>query len=115
MVKLIALLYRREGTTHEEFLDHWRNSHGPLIASLPNLSRHLLRDEQHARSEAGPMSGSPGCDGVTEQWFNSIDDFIGFCSEPDYQTYIAPDEQRFLDMGRVQFIICEEPTVVLGA
>ena len=48
------------------------------------------------------------------QWFNSIDDFVGFMSEPAYANLIAPDEQRFLDMSAIEFIVTEEPTVIIG-
>jgi hypothetical protein len=34
-------------------------------------------------------------------------------SEPKYAELIAPDERRFLDMDRVEFIVTEEPTVVI--
>jgi hypothetical protein len=35
-------------------------------------------------------------------------------SEPAYANLIAPDEQVFLDMSAVEFIITEEPTVVIS-
>ena len=59
------------------------------------------------------ISGTDGVDGVAVQWFRSIDDFVGFISEPAYAELIAPDEQRFLDMSRVEYVITEEPTVVI--
>ena len=51
--------------------------------------------------------------GVAEQWFTDISEFEGFISEPEYLELIAPDEQRFLDMSKVEFIITEEPHVVI--
>jgi uncharacterized protein (TIGR02118 family) len=113
MVKLFALLRRREGMTREEFVAHWRDQHGPLIASEPTLARHILRYEQHVRHRPDLLSGTEDCDGVAVQWFDSIDDFVGFMSEPKYAELIAVDEQRFLDMDKVEFIITEEPTVVI--
>ena len=74
MVRLFAFLTRRSELSHEEFLDHWLNVHGPLIAGTPELARHIRRYEQHPRAEAGPMSGSEHCDGVTVQHFDSADD-----------------------------------------
>ena len=114
MVKLFAFLYRREGMTHDEFIDHWRHRHGPLIARSASLSSHIVRYVQHPRLHQGPLSGTTGCDGVTEQWFASIDDFAGFIADPDYAALIAPDEQRFLDMSKVTFVCCDEPWLVIG-
>jgi hypothetical protein len=114
MVKLFAMLRRRPDMTVEEFVVHWRDVHGPLIASEPTLARHLVRYEQHVRHRPDGLSGSEGLDGVAVQWFRSIDDFAGFLAEPAYSELIAPDEGRFLDLTRLEFIITEEPTVVIG-
>ena len=111
MVKLFALLPRREDLTHDEFVDHWLNHHAPLIRSTPSLARHIVRYEQHVRHRPDALSGSAGFDGVTEQWFADMDEFVAFMSEPEYGELIAPDEQRFLDMERLEFIITEEPVV----
>jgi uncharacterized protein (TIGR02118 family) len=113
MVKLFAVLRRRQGMTTEEFVEHWRDRHGPLIASEPTLARHIVRYEQHVRHRPDALSGNEGIDGVAVQWFDSIDGFVGFMSEPAYAELVAPDEQRFLDMERIEFIITEEPTVII--
>ncbi len=113
-VKLVALLWRKEGMSEDEFRDHWLNHHAPLIRDTPNLSRHILRYEQHLRHDPGPGGGTRGCDGVTIQWFSAIDEFWGFCSEPEYLELIAPDERAFLSHTEVQWVIVEEPIVVIG-
>lgn len=114
MVKLFALLRRNPALSFDEFVTHWRDSHGPLIRDEPTLARHIVRYEQHVRHKEGQISGNVGLDGVAVQWFNSIDDFVGFISEPAYSELIAPDEKRMLDMDKVEFIITEEPTVVIA-
>lgn len=111
MVKLFAMLPRKEGTTHEEFVEHWLERHGPLIAGTPELARHIVRYEQHVRHRPGALSGNDGYDGVTVQWFESMDQFVGFMSEPAYAELVHPDEQRFLDMERLVFLVTEEPVV----
>lgn len=113
MVKLFAVLRRRPGMSVEEFRTHWREHHGPLIAGTPELARHIVRYEQHVRHRPDGLSGTEDVDGVAEQWFHSIDDFVGFISEPAYAELIAPDERRFLDMDRIEFVITEEPVVVI--
>ncbi len=114
MVQLFAFLTRRSGTSREEFLDHWLNRHGPLIANTPELARHIRRYEQHPRGKPGPMSGSEGCDGVTVQHFDSAADMWAFTAEPAYAELIAPDEASLLDLQRLVWVITEEPTVVIG-
>lgn len=114
MVQLFAFLTRRSGTTHEEFLDHWLNRHGPLIADTPELARHIRRYEQHPRAEAGPMSGTEDCDGVTVQHFDAMADMWAFTAEPAYAELVAPDETALLDLKRLVWVITGEPTVVIG-
>ncbi len=113
MVKLFAVLRRNPEMSVEEFVSHWRDVHGPLIAREPTLARHIVRYEQHVRHRPDPISGTDGVDGVAVQWFRSLDDFVGFISEPAYAELVAPDERRFLDVDRLEFVITEEPTVVI--
>ena len=87
MVRLFAFLTRRSELSHEEFLDHWLNVHGPLIAGTPELARHIRRYEQHPRA---------------------------FTAEPAYAELIAPDEAALLDLQRLVWVITGEPTVVIG-
>ena len=113
MVKLFALIRRREAMSFDDFVDHWRGSHGPLIRDTPELARHIVRYEQHPRHRPDALSGSEGIDGVAVQWFNSIDDFVGFISEPAYTELIAPDEQRFIDTASIEFVITDDANVVI--
>lgn len=113
MVKLFALLRRNPDISVEEFRTHWRDHHGPLIAGTPNLARHIVRYEQHPRHREDILSGNDGLDGVAVQWFASIDDFEAFVCEPEYSELVAPDERRFLDMDSIEFIITDEPVVVI--
>ncbi len=113
MIRLFALLRRRPGMDVDEFRNHWHGVHGPLIRDTPELARHLVRYEQHVRHRPDAISGNDGLDGVAVQWFASIDDFVAFVSEPAYAESIAPDERRFLDVDAIEFLITDEPHVVI--
>ena len=113
MVTLFALLRRHPSLTHEEFVTHWRERHGPLIAATPELSGLVVRYEQHVRHRPDAISGNEGLDGVAVQRFECIEDFVAFFSHPSYAEVIAPDERRFLDTAAVEFIITDEPHVVI--
>ena len=75
---LHCFVKRREGMSHDEFLDYWRNHHGPLIRDTPELARWTKRYVQHA---AHPKDSS-GYDGVAVQEFASWDDFIAMITGP---------------------------------
>ena len=113
MVVMYALLRRNPELSHEEFVRHWREVHGPLIAGIPELARHIVRYEQHVRHRPDSASGNDDIDGVAVQWYESIDAFAAFIAEPAYAEFIAPDERRFLDTDRIEFIVTDEPNVVI--
>lgn len=115
VVKLVALLRRKPELTDAEFIEHWRDRHGPLIRDTPTIAQHILRYEQHARYSDSPWAGSDGVDGVAVQWFKNYAAWEAFLAEPDYARLIAPDEARFLDTSTIRFMICAPPTIVIGS
>jgi len=113
VVRLTCLLRRKEGLTPAEFHEHWRTVHGPLIeASLSG--KHVLRYEQHPRplSEYGDHDDL-GFDGVTVQWFESMDSYRAHMAEPDFSS-IWKDIEGFLDTDQLHFIVTEHPHLVMG-
>jgi uncharacterized protein (TIGR02118 family) len=113
MIQLVTMLKRKPGTTHEEFLTHWHDVHGPLIRRL-SCAKYVRRYEQHA--SIWPPEGSklpePMYDGVTIQWFDSADDFYTHVMEPD-QAEMMADVANFLDTDALHWTICEAPAIVI--
>lgn len=113
MVRLTCMLRRKEGMTPSEFHEHWRSMHGPLIAQSQSGS-HVLRYEQHPRPlEAYDGDDDAGFDGVTVQWFESMDAYRAHMAEPDFGD-IWNDIERFLDTGQLHFILTEHPRLIMG-
>ena len=112
MIQLITMLKRKPGTTHEQFLEYWRGTHGPLVMSL-SAARYVRRYEQHASvwPPAGSKMPEPMYDGVTIQWFDSAEDFFTHVMEPD-QKVMQEDIERFLDTSALHWTITEEPVVI---
>ena len=118
MIRLTALLCRNPALSAEEFTTHWRDVHAPLILSVPGIERWVVRYEQHPRvpasASAGPWTGSDGVDGMTLQWFRSVDDLMAMISDPEYRRLVGPDEQYLLDLSRSTFLLSDEPRLVIG-
>ena len=113
MVRLTCLLRRKPGVSPAEFHEHWRTVHGPLVASSRSGS-HVLRYEQHPRPLADYAGGDdPGYDGVTVQWFASMEEYRAHMAEEDFAVVWA-DIETFLDTGRLEFVVTEDPRVVVG-
>ena len=117
MIKLVCFLHRRPGTDRQTFHRHWRDVHGPLIAGLPELTRHVARYEQNPRLEedyARDDSGQPEFDGVTIMWFESIAAYEAYAAEPLYASRVAPDEESFLDRERLTVFLTHEAERKIG-
>jgi uncharacterized protein (TIGR02118 family) len=108
MIKLICFIRRKPGMSADEFHAYWRDVHGPLIARTQNGS-HVLRYEQNHVVRGG--KDTDGYDGVTVQWYESVDAFYASLREPDYAE-IAADIEKFIDTDRLEFVLTEEPDVI---
>ena len=113
MVRLTCLLRRKDGLTPAEFHAYWQEVHGPLIAASKSGS-HVVRYEQHPRP-LDDYSGDddPGFDGVTVQWFESMDSYNAHTTESDFPD-MWKDVESFLDTDRLEFILTEHPRLVIG-
>ncbi len=112
MVTLFAYLVRRADLSHDEFLDYWRNQHGPLIRDTPALVKYLVRYEQHARLP-GRRGGAEEFDGVAVQVYRSWDDFMAMLNEPEAQL-MTNDENNFLDRDKLVVLFAEDSVTVVG-
>ena len=110
MVKLICFVRRKPGMEAEEFHRYWREEHGPLVASTKS-GGHALRYEQNHRVR--DHWDQPGYDGVTEQWFHSVDDFFASLQEDDYQL-IEADIATFIDVDSLEWMITDDAEVIAG-
>jgi uncharacterized protein (TIGR02118 family) len=70
MTTIVALLTRRPGMEREEFREHWRATHGPLLTQIPSMRKYI---QSHVIPD--PAQGDTPCDGVAEIWFDSPEAF----------------------------------------
>jgi hypothetical protein len=120
VIRLTAVLKRNPALGRDEFLAHWRNVHAAKILSVPDIGKWLVRYEQHERVDAATAgvvwTGTEGYDGVTLQWFRSMDDFYAMIGDAAYRRIVGPDEEALLDMRATISVLTEETrTIVDGA
>jgi hypothetical protein len=116
MIRLTAMLRRNPALSVAEFHAHWRDVHAAKIRSVPGIGDRVVRYEQHPRvaDAPGTWTGSEGFDGVTTQWFRSLDDFAAMVADPAYQRIVGPDERHLLDLAGGVYLLTGEPRVILG-
>lgn len=119
MLKRMALLTRKPGMSREEFLRHWNEIHGPLVASHPNVVRYIQdnvsakerfveRNPDPARPLPPGYSG-PEVDGIVELWYESREKMDEMYASP-----LAKElqEDALQHIGTITTFVVEERTVV---
>ena len=113
MIKLTCLLKRKEGMTPAEFQAYWKDHHAALIANT-RIGSHVIRYEQNPRplSDYRSEDDRSGYDGVTVQWFASMDEYNAHMNEVD-SPQMFEDIPKFLDTDHLDFVLTEEPRVII--
>lgn len=118
---ILGFYKRKPGLTHEEFSRHWSQIHGPLIRSLPDIDKYLIRYVQHhlvpkdtgSSDTPSPENGDLEIyDGFSEAWW--VDEKA---QEQLYVTdmfkEVQKDEEEFLDMNATRWITRDSQKVII--
>lgn len=109
-LKLICILRRHAALELAPFHEHWLRNHGGLFQNIASLNAPLLAyDQNHGLDLPGAEY-----DGVTEQWFTSMEDWVRSLDAPEHKTVVEPDVAYMLDAASIQFILAGKPTVVIS-
>ena len=106
MIKAIALIKRKPGTSQEEFTQHYEEVHAPLaLKHLPTIKRYVRNHVIH-------MAGTEGLgfDCITELWFDCMEDAVKLMEfvQSDAGQVIRDDEEKFLDRDKTIFFLVDE-------
>lgn len=109
MIKSISLLSRKSGMTHEEFMKHWVEIHGPLARSVPGLRRYLQSDivEERFRQDIPALEGE--VDGIAELWYDDLESLRAANNSPEAKRLHA-DGATFI--GRIKTFTVNERVVI---
>lgn len=107
--KLICILRRNPALDLETFHRHWLEHHGGLFQSIPELTGPLWGYEQNH----GLRDPDAAFDGVTEQWFESLDSFVESIAVPAHAETVNADVAYLLDPASLHFVMAGPPTVVI--
>ena len=127
MVKILWLLKRKPGLTHEQFREHYERSH---VALAHKYISHLLVGYHRNYPTGGWVSpSSKREDGVVEPYHcewdcitemrirdqAAADEMLRIFNDPVIGKTFVDDEHRFLDRKSVIMINCEEVNTGTGA
>jgi uncharacterized protein (TIGR02118 family) len=69
MIKTVALLARKDGLSHEEFVKHWAEIHAPLAYACPGVARYTQTVVKSSSIRTDVPGMDVAIDGVAELWF----------------------------------------------
>ena len=80
MVKAVYMVARKPGLTIQEFQEHWKTVHGPLVARVPGLRRYVQNPGLLEAYGVRPMTH----DGFAELWFDDLPSLQGAALTPEW-------------------------------
>ena len=81
--KRLGVLRRKDGITHEQFVDHWLTRHAALCVTLPGLRRYAVNLVERGRFAHFDY------DGFSELWFDSEEDLQNALQSPEGRNLLA--------------------------
>jgi hypothetical protein len=122
VVKLVYIVKRRADFTPEAFYRRWLQ-HGPLVRSFAKAIRakryiqsHTIATPLNAEMAAPRGMGAP-YDGITEVWWESLDDLIAASATPegrDAMEKLIEDERQFIDLAGSHIFMTQEHVIFEG-
>lgn len=83
MIKVLALLTRKYGISHIEFVRHWFNIHGPLALAVPGIRRYVQSHITGTRSRPDIPELDVDVDGIAELWYDNMESFERAADTPE--------------------------------
>ncbi|MEA2626505.1 MAG: hypothetical protein QOD06_2550 [Candidatus Binatota bacterium] len=109
MIKLVAFLKRKPGTSPEAFQDYWRAEHGPKVRAVQGIRGYV----QSHTLLSGYRKGEPAYDGVAELWYDDTGTMRA-ASESAEWAAVRRDEPSFMDVDALAWVLTEEHVIADG-
>jgi len=120
MIKMVYCVKKRSDISSEAFRDYWLNQHGPRVKRHAPAVRMKKYIQSHtlespvAEMARGTRGMTDSYDGITECWWESLDDLIDALQTPEGAAAnedLARDEANFVDLAASCIFFTEEHTI----
>lgn len=111
MIKIFAMIPRREDVSIKQFHDHWRHPHGTMGRQISTIRKYV---QSHRCTSPHMGENAETYEGIAEVWMDSLSDANGLATEPTYVAHAVPDEPNFIDLERLVFFLTEEEVLKSG-
>lgn len=112
LTKLVCGVRKKPGMDRDAFHTYWWEVHGPLNRETPAVRQYFLRYEQNHRLPEDYARTDVTLEGVTCEWFPNTRAFFAMATDPDSRDVIRTDEENFLDVDHLTWILTDAEEVV---
>jgi uncharacterized protein (TIGR02118 family) len=109
MIKVVGLLTRKNGISHDEFVRHWFDVHGPLAHAVPGIRRYVQSHITGTRSRPDIPETGIEVDGIAELWYDDLDSFQRAAATPEMK---ALTDDGALFIGGIKTYVIEERQII---
>ena len=109
MIKVVGLLTRRPELTHEQFVKHWLEIHGPLAHAVPGIRRYVQSHIVGTRTRPDIPETDVEVDGIAELWYDDQAALARAAATPEMKR-LTDDGALFI--GRIKSYIIEEKQII---
>jgi uncharacterized protein (TIGR02118 family) len=109
VIKVLSLLSRKPGMSHEAFVKHWQEVHGPLAHGIPGLRRYVQSHITGTRTRADIAELGVEIDGIAELWYDDEAAMRASAASPEAKRLYA-DGALFI--GRIKTFIIDEREII---
>jgi uncharacterized protein (TIGR02118 family) len=111
MIKVLGLLTRKDGTTHEAFVKHWYEIHGPLARHVPGIRRYVQSHIVDSRTRPDIPETNVEVDGIAEIWYDDLESMRRASATPEMKR-LTDDGALFI--GQIKSYVIDEREIIPG-
>jgi uncharacterized protein (TIGR02118 family) len=109
VIKSIGLLTRKDGLTHQQFVEHWFDVHAPLAYAVPGMRRYVQSHILEERTRPDIATTDVDIDGIAETWYDDRAAMERANATPEAKRLHA-DGALFI--GRIKSFVVEEKVII---
>src|ERR1700683_3602732 len=118
MIKLVYVIRKRADVSDEHFHKYWLEKHGPLVRGFAKAMRakkyvqsHTIAEDAGRNFWATRPQETETYDGITEVWWDSLDDIGGDpqnAQRLEAGRALLQDESTFIDFEKSSIFLTQE-------
>ena len=109
LIKSIGLLTRKDGLSHDEFVQHWYEIHAPMAYAVPGVRRYVQSHILAERTRPDIPTINVEIDGIAELWYDDREAMERANATPQARRLHA-DGALFI--GHIKSFVVEEKVII---